>query len=395
MRYAGVTARLQELGGARWALHALARKMQAEGQPVIELTLGEPDVPVPEPLRAAAKAGIDADRLGYSNGRGEPGLLAALAARYSRRTGRAIGPENLIALPGTQTALYAVMQALLDPGDEVIVGDPMYATYAGVIAATGARLVPVALRPENGFRLDARDVEAVIGPRTRVLFLNTPHNPTGAVLRAQDLDELGALARAHDLWIVSDEVYEELVFPGAVFASPLDRADLAGRVVVTSSISKSHAAPGFRSGWVVGPAEFCARLLPLAEAMLFGNQPFIADMTALAVAAPSPVAPEMAHRFARRAALIRRRLDGPLGLRVPMPEAGMFAMLDLRATGLTGEDFAARLLRDKLVAVMPGESFGAGLAGWVRVSLTKSDDLIEEACERILALAGEVKESAK
>jgi arginine:pyruvate transaminase len=395
MRYAGVTARLQELGGARWALHALARKMKAEGQPVIELTLGEPDVPVPEPLRAAAKAGIDADRFGYSNGRGEPGLLAALAARYSRRTGRAIWPENLIALPGTQTALYAVMQALLDPGDEVIVGDPMYATYAGVIAATGARLVPVALRPENGFRLDARDVAAVIGPRTRVLFLNTPHNPTGAVLRAQDLDELGALARAHDLWIVSDEVYEELVFPGAVFASPLARADLAGRVVVTSSISKSHAAPGFRSGWVVGPAEFCARLLPLAEAMLFGNQPFIADMTALAVAAPSPVAPEMAHRFARRAALIRRRLDGPLGLRVPMPEAGMFAMLDLRATGLTGEDFAARLLRDKLVAVMPGESFGAGLAGWVRVSLTKSDDLIEEACERILALAGEVKESAK
>lgn len=394
MRYASVTGRLQELGGARWALHAQARMMKAEGQPVIELTLGEPDVPVPEALRAAAKAGIDAGRLGYSNGRGEPGLLAALAARYSRRTGRSIGPENLIALPGTQTALYAVMQTLLDAGDEVIVGDPMYATYAGVIAATGARLVPVALRPENGFRLAPADVAAAIGPRTRVLFLNTPHNPTGAVLRAQELQELGALAKAHDLWIVSDEVYEELVFPGAAFASPLDRADLAERVVVTSSISKSHAAPGFRSGWVVGPAGFCARLLPLAEAMLFGNQPFIADATALAVAAPSTVAPEMAQRFARRAALIAGRLDGVLGLRVPMPEAGMFAMLDLRALGLSGEAFAQMLLRDKLVAVMPGESFGTGLAGWVRVSLTKSDDLIEEACRRILALAGEIQGSA-
>lgn len=394
MRYASLTGRLQGLGGDRWAVHAQARRMKAEGQPVIELTLGEPDVPVPEALRAAARAGIDAGRLGYSNGRGEPGLLAALAARYSRRTGRAIGPANLIALPGTQTALYAVMQALLDAGDEVIVGDPMYATYAGVIAATGARLVPIALRPENGFRLAAADVAAVIGPRTRVLFLNTPHNPTGAVLRAQELQELGALAKAHDFWIVSDEVYEELVFPGATFASPLDRADLAERVVVTSSISKSHAAPGFRSGWVVGPAEFCARLLPLAEAMLFGNQPFIADATALAVAAPSAVAPEMARRFARRAALIAGRLDGVQGLRVPMPEAGMFAMLDLRALGLSGEDFAARLLRDKLVAVMPGESFGAGLAGWVRVSLTQSDDLIEEACRRILALAGEIQGSA-
>lgn len=394
MRYASLTGRLQGLGGDRWAVHTQARRMKAEGQPVIELTLGEPDVPVPEALRAAARAGIDAGRLGYSNGRGEPGLLAALAARYSRRTGRAIGPANLIALPGTQTALYAVMQALLDAGDEVIVGDPMYATYAGVIAATGARLVPVALRPENGFRLAAADVAAAIGPRTRVLFLNSPHNPTGAVLRARELQELGALARAHDLWIVSDEVYEELVFPGATFASPLDRADLAERVVVTSSISKSHAAPGFRSGWVVGPAEFCARLLPLAEAMLFGNQPFIADATAQAVAGPSPVAPEMARRFARRAALIAGRLDGVQGLRVPMPEAGMFAMLDLRALGLSGEDFAARLLRERLVAVMPGESFGAGLAGWVRVSLTQSDDLIEEACRRILALAGEIQGSA-
>ncbi|MGQ0611551.1 MAG: pyridoxal phosphate-dependent aminotransferase [Paracoccaceae bacterium] len=394
MRYASLTGRLQDLGGDRWAVHALARRMKAEGQRVIELTVGEPDVPVPEALRAAARAGIDAGRLGYSNGRGEPALLAALAARYSRRSGRVIGPANLIALPGTQTALYAVMQALLDPGDEVVVGDPMYATYAGVIAATGARLVPVALRPENGFRLAAADVAAAIGPRTRVLFLNSPHNPTGAVLRPREVQELGALARAHDLWIVSDEVYEELVFPGATFASPFDRPDLAERVIVTSSISKSHAAPGFRSGWVVGPAEFCARLLPLAEAMLFGNQPFIADMTALAVAAPSPVAPEMARRFARRAALIARHLDGVLGLRVPMPEAGMFAMLDLRALGLSGDEFAGRLLRERLVAVMPGESFGAGLAGWVRVSLTQSDDLIEEACRRILALAGEIKGSA-
>lgn len=394
MRYSDLTRRLAGQGGDKWAVHALARQMKAQGLPVIELTIGEPDAPVPDALRDAAKAGIDAGRLGYSNGRGEPGLLAALAARYSARTGRTIGAGNLVALPGTQTALYAVMQTLLEVGDEVIVGDPMYATYAGLIAATGARLVPVALRPENGFRLDARDVAAAVGPRTSVLFLNTPHNPTGAVLRAQDLDALGVLARAQaqDLWIVSDEVYEELVFPGAVFASPLDRADLAERVVVTSSISKSHAAPGFRTGWALGPADFCARLLPLAEAMLFGNQPFIADATALAVAAPSPVAPGMALRFARRAALIRRRLDGPLGLRVPMPEAGMFALLDLRATGLTGEQFALRLLKEQQVAVMPGESFGAGLGGWVRLSLTQGDELIEEACRRILALAADVME---
>ncbi len=387
MRYAAITDRLQGLGGAKWDIHTRARAMKAQGKPVIELTIGEPDVPTPKALLTAAKSGINAGRLGYSNGQGEPALLQALAAKYSARSGRAVGPDQVAALPGTQTALFAVMLTLLGPGDEVIVGDPMYATYEGIIAATGAVAVPVALRPEAGFRLQAADVAAKITPRTRVLFLNTPHNPTGAVLREADLRALGDLARQHDLWIVSDEVYEELVFPGARFLSPFDRADLAGRVIVTSSISKSHAAPGFRSGWTVGPAEFVQRLLPLVEAMLFGNQPFIADMTALAISQPSTVAPGMAERFARRARLVRARLDGVQGLAVPMPEAGMFALLDVRALGLSGSSFATALLDETGVAVMPGDSFGAGLAGWVRISLTQADAVIDEACTRILTFA--------
>ena len=387
MRYAAITERLEGLGGAKWEIHSLARSLKASGQPIIELTIGEPDVPTPAELVSTAKAGIDAGRLGYSNGQGEEHLLSALAAKYSARTGRVVGTDQVIALPGTQTSLFAVMMALLGPGDEVIVGDPMYATYEGVMATTGAVAVPVALRPEFGFRLQAADVARVITPRTRVLFLNTPHNPTGAVLRRADIDALGDLARQHDLWIVSDEVYEQFVFPGAQFLSPFDRADLADRVVVTSSISKSHAAPGFRSGWAVGPTEFVARLLPLAEAMLFGNQPFIADMTALAVSQPSCVAPGMAERFARRAAMVRARLDGVCGLRVPMPEAGMFALLDVRALGLSGTEFAKSLLTHAGVAVMPGESFGEGLRGWVRVSMTQDDGVIDEACTRIIGFA--------
>jgi arginine:pyruvate transaminase len=244
------------------------------------------------------------------------------------------------------------------------------------------------LRAEAGFRMQAADVAERITPQSRVLFLNTPHNPTGAVLRAADLQALGQLAIAHDLWIVCDEVYEELVFDGCTFASPLADPALADRVVVASSISKSHAAPGFRSGWCVGPAEFCARALPLSETMLFGNQPFIADMTALAVSAPSTVAPGMRLRFARRASLIHALLDGQVGLRVNRPEAGMFALVDVRATGLSGTAFAMGLLAAKDVAVMPGESFGATLAGWVRLSLTVPDDRLAEACARIADYAG-------
>lgn len=389
MRYSPLTDRLQGLGGDKWAIHTLARHMKREGRDVIELTIGEPDVPCPPDLIQAATAAMVAGRTGYSNGRGEPDTLAALAQRYTARRGRRFGPENAMTLPGTQTALYAVLCTLLGPGDEVIVADPMYATYEGLIAATGARAVPVTLRPEQGFRLQAADVAAHITPRTRVLFINTPHNPTGAVLRADEIAALGALAVAHDLWIVSDEVYEELVFDGVAFASPLDLPELADRTVVTASISKSHAAPGFRSGWCIGPAEFCSRMLPLSETLLFGSQPFIADMTTRAITQDSPVARGMATRFAARAQTIHARLHGLAGLSVHRPEAGMFALLDIRATGLSGNAFAHALLMQTGVACMPGESFGAGLAGWLRLSLTQPDAAIEAACTRIAQFVAE------
>jgi arginine:pyruvate transaminase len=385
MRYAAITERLADLGGAKWEVHIRAKAMAAAGVPVLSLSIGEPDVPPPDELLARARAAMEAGRW-----RGEPGLLAALAARYSRRTGRTIGANQIVCLPGTQTALYAVMLALVGPGDEVLVGDPMYATYEGVIASTGATVVPVPLRPEHGFRMQAEDLAARVTERSRLILLNTPHNPTGAVLTREDVQAIGAVAQAHNLWIMSDEVYEELIFDGAAFASPLDEANLAERSIVVSSISKSHAAPGFRSGWCVGPGAFVERLLPVAETMLFGNQPFIADMTALAVSRPSAVAQDMAVRFARRAALIHDALDGN-HLRVHRPGAGMFTVVDVRATGLSGEAFARRLLDEEFVAVMPGESFGAVLAGWLRVSLTRPDEELTEACRRIAAFAGRLK----
>jgi arginine:pyruvate transaminase len=387
MNYASVTERLAGLGGAKWALHARAREMKARGEDIIELTIGEPDVPTPGALIAEATRSMAAGRTGYSNGRGEPALVRALAARYSQRRGREITPDQVMCLPGTQTSLYTIFRTIAEAGDEVLIGDPMYATYEGIIAQSGARMVPVPLRPEHGFRMQVADVAARITPASRVLFLNTPHNPTGAVLRPDDLAALGALAKAHDLWIVSDEVYEDMIFPGVDFTSPLDVGDLADRVIVTSSLSKSHAAPGFRSGWCVGPAEFCRRMLPLSETMLFGSQPFIADMTALAVSEPSPVAAAMAARFARRAALIADQLHGVSGLVVHRPEAGMFSLIDVRGTGLTGMAFAEGLLEERKVAVMPGESFGAGLTGWIRLSLTQPDERTVLATARIAAHA--------
>lgn len=387
MRFSSINERLAGLGGAKWEVHARAKDMARAGRDVIRLTIGEPDVPTPERLKDAAYAAMKAGRTGYSDGRGEPGLRAALAEKYSKNRGCAFHPDQVMCFPGTQTALYAVMMAVAEEGAEVLVGDPMYATYEGVIRATGAAMVPVPLRPENGFRMAAADVAARITPRTRVILLTTPHNPTGAILTREDIAALGRLAVEHDLWIISDEVYEDLVFEGSEFVSPLSDPDLAERVVAVSSISKSHAAPGFRSGWCVGSLEFTANLLALSETMLFGNQPFIADMTEQAVREGSDVAAGMRQRFAARAELLAARLERETALRVHRPEAGMFAMVDIAATGLDGESYAFDLLGKTGVAVMPGASFGKTLDTWVRLALTVEDAPFAQAIDRIVAHA--------
>lgn len=385
MRYASITDRLQNLGSEKWAIHAEARRMKKEGEAVIELTIGEPDV-APDPmLLSEAVRAMQAGRHRYSNGRGEPSVVDALVRKYQKRRSD-VTAENVLCFPGTQTALFAVMLGLVEAGDAVLVGDPLYATYEGVIRSTGADRIAVPLRPENGFHMKAADLEAVITPECRVLLLNTPHNPTGAVLTAQEIAEIGAVCRKHDLWIVCDEVYEQLVF-GATFASPFDNPDLAERTIVVSSISKSHAAPGFRSGWAIGPSEFCTRLLSVSETMLFGGQPFIADMTAYALDNPITTAATMRRIYQGRATRFATALAKAPGL-VPLPpEAGMFIVVDVAGTGLSGEEFAWALLREELVAVMPGSSFGDAAEDYIRLSLTVPDDHIDEACRRIAALA--------
>ncbi|WP_417472759.1 pyridoxal phosphate-dependent aminotransferase [Leisingera sp.] len=392
MKLTAVTKRLAGLGGGKWEVHLKARQLAESGADVVEMTIGEPDVQTPEELVATAIQAMQAGRTGYSDGRGEAGLRAALAETYSASRGRAFSADNILCFPGTQTALYAVLQGVAEAGDEVLVGDPMYATYEGVVRASGADMVPVPLRPEAGFRIQASDIAARLTPRSRAILLTTPHNPTGAILTARDLQEIGQLALQHDLWIISDEVYEHLIFEGSDFVSPLSDPALADRVIAVSSISKSHAAPGFRSGWCVGPADFCTALLPVSETMLFGNQPFIADMTEKAIRDGSPVAAGMAARFAARADLLAQRLHAETALRVHRPEAGMFALIDVSATGMDGEAYAWDLL-DHGVAVMPGSAFGDGLRDWVRVALTIDDGDFTTALDRITAHAARNKRS--
>jgi arginine:pyruvate transaminase len=391
MRFAAITGRLTGLGSEKWAVHIEGKRRAALGEKLIFLSIGEPDAPPPAAIMEVAERQMRAGRTRYSTGRGEPEVLNALSRMYSRRTGRAITPRQFLFLPGTQTALYAALMALVELGDEVLMADPYYATYEGVIAAAGGVAVPVRVDPDHGFHLKAVDLERAVTPKTRVLLMNTPSNPTGAVFTAEEIARIGKLCEAHDLWIVSDEVYATLTYGNTVFASPFDMAGLEKRTVVVSSVSKSHAMPGFRCGWIAASEEFCERALPLTETILFGSQPFLEDATAFAIDNHFPEVDAMKRNYEHRARALVAGLKGARRVSARMPEGGMFVMVDVRKTGLSGNDFAMKLLAEENVVTMPGESFGAGGAGHLRAALTVDASEIAEACRRIVRLAGKLQ----
>ena len=390
MKFAKVTERLGGLGSEKWAVHIEGRRRAALGQPLIFLSIGEPDAAPPAAILDEASRQMHAGRLGYAEGRGEANVRRALSRLYTRQTGRAIHEDQFIYLPGTQTALYAAMMTVVDEGDEVLMADPYYATYEGVIAAAGGVPVPIRVDPDDGFHLKAAQVEKAITPRTRVLLMNTPANPTGAVFTRAEIERIGKVCEANDLWIISDEVYATMTYGNTVFTSPFDIPELEKRTAVVSSVSKSHALPGFRAGWIAASQAFCERCIPVTETMLFGSQPFLEDALAFALDNHFPELDAMKAAYEARARALVKALGKSGKVSARMPEGGMFVMVDVRKTGLSGDDFARRLLDEERVVTMPGESFGAGGAGHLRVALTVGVDEITEASKRIARLAERV-----
>ncbi|MGH7092609.1 MAG: pyridoxal phosphate-dependent aminotransferase, partial [Stellaceae bacterium] len=267
-----------------------------------------------------------------------------------------------------------------------VVPEPAYATYEAVIGASGARMVTVPLRADAGFHPDLDALAAAISPRTRVLWINTPHNPTGAVLTADEMMAIGALCRTHDLWLLSDEVYEDLAF-ARPHVGAWSLPGLEGRVVVVSSLSKSHAVPGFRLGWIIGPPELSQHLFNLLLCMTYGSPAFLQEGALAALEHELPEVAALREDYRRRAARLCALLAAAPNCRVALPEGGMFVLLDIRSTGLGSEEFATRLLAHEHVAVLPCDGFGASAAGHLRIALSAPLPRLEEAGARIVRFA--------
>ncbi|VVM45922.1 Arginine--pyruvate transaminase AruH [Pseudomonas fluorescens] len=392
MRYSALTQRIAGDGAAAWQIHDRALEMREQGVEVLLLSIGDPDFDTPQPIVQAAITSLLAGDTHYPQVRGSRGLRDSIARRHRQRSGQPVEAEHVIVMPGAQCAVYSVVQCLLDPGDEVIVAEPMYVTYEGVMGACGAKVVAVPVRPENGFRVDPADVATRITAKTRAILLNSPNNPSGASLPLLVWQELASLCIRHDLWLISDEVYSDLLYEGE-HISPASLPGMAERTATINSLSKSHAMSGWRVGWVIGPAPLTEHLVHLSLCMLFGIPDFIQNAAQLALDEDLPEVTLMREEYRQRRDLVCMELNQCPGLRAIRPDGGMFVMVDVRQTGLTAQHFAERLLEGFGVSVLAGEAFGPSAAGHIRLGLVVDQQQLAEACRRIALCAGGLLEA--
>lgn len=363
-----------------WEVHIAAWSRKHAGEDIIMLSVGDHDFPTPD---ATVNACVEAVRAGhhhYTQLAGIPALRAAMARLSTRCTGVETAPEDVIATPGGQAALYAAVQGTVDQGEHAIVVAPYYATYPGTFRAAGADFTVVETSAADGFQPDAAAIEKAVTPRTRAILINSPNNPTGAVYTRRSLEGLADICRRHDLWLLSDEVYWTL--GGAEHLSPRALPGMAERTLVINSMSKSHGMTGWRIGWLTGPRHFIDLLVSLNLVSTYGMPDFVSHAAAEAIDKDYGVV-EIAQRYAARRTMFLDAVRGLNDVTVRGSEGGMYVMLDISAVEPDDEKFAWAFLDAEKVCVMPGSSFGEAAAGHLRISLCQPEPVLLEAARRL------------
>jgi aspartate/methionine/tyrosine aminotransferase len=391
-----VSARLASVGeSATLAITNKAKELRAQGEPVIGFGAGEPDFPTPAHIvEAAAAACRDPKNHRYSPAAGLPELREAIAAATARTSGYQTSAAQVVVTPGGKGAVYATFQALLDPGDEVLLPAPYWVTYPEAATLAGATTKVVPSGVATGFRVSVDDLEAARTERTKLLVFVSPSNPTGAVYPPAEIAEIGSWAAEHGIWVMTDEIYDHLVYGDARFSSlPVVAPAAAERCVIVNGVAKTFAMTGWRVGWMIAPPEI-AKAAARLQSHSTSNVANVSQMAALAaLTGPLDTVWEMREAFDRRRRLMHGLLSAIPGIDAPEPEGAFYcypSVEGLLGAKLAGRqvdasmDLAAVLLEEAKIALVPGEAFGA--PGSVRLSFALGDADIEEGLARWSAL---------
>ncbi len=351
---------------------------------VIHLEVGEPSFGTPPHILEGAFEAATAGATRYTSNYGIPPLRQAIADRYAAKWGRDVSPEQVLVSHGGVNAIAATTYAIIEPGDEVLVPDPGWPNYVSIVSLIRGVPVRYPMRAEDGYRPDPVEIAKLITSRTKILILCNPGNPTGAVWDAETVKAMVELAKKHDLYIISDEIYEELVFDGEHV--PASRFDEDGRVISVSGFSKTYAMTGWRLGWAIGSPELILLAGKLQEPMISCTSSVSQSAGLVALTGPQGDVDHMRAAYRRRRDIAVSILE-PAGLLPVTPRGAFYAMVDLRRVGKPSRDIAFGLLEEEHVACAPGGTFGAVAEGFIRISLASSDEDVTHGCRRIVAYA--------
>ncbi|WP_336652253.1 MULTISPECIES: pyridoxal phosphate-dependent aminotransferase [unclassified Leucobacter] len=377
---------------------AKAKALQAEGRPVISYAAGEPDFATPQHIVDAARAALDDPKnFRYTAATGLPELREAIAAKTARDSGWNVPASQVIVTNGGKQAVYQSFQVLLDPGDEVLVPAPYWTTYPEAIQLADGVPVEVFAGADQGYKVTVDQLEAARTERTKVLLFVSPSNPTGAVYSPEETRAIGEWAEANGLWVVADEIYQNLVYDGVRAVSIVEAVPaLQDRTILVNGVAKTYAMTGWRLGWMVGPADVMKGAANL-QSHLCSNVNNIAQRAAIAaLTGPQEPIEQMRLAFDRRRKLIVEELNRVPGFHCPTPEGAFYAYVDVTGalgreihgvTPTTSLELADLILSEAEVAAVPGEAFGP--SGYLRFSYALGDEALVEGVRRIQALLSE------
>ena len=368
------------------------KRLRAEGRDVLNLISGAPEFDTPPEIKREAHAALDEDYryMTYSLSAGLEDLRRVIADKLAGENGIAAAPDEIIVTVGVKEGIALATQACLDPDDEVLLLTPGWVTYDALIRLAGAQPVSVPLRKESGQMLSGADLEARITPRTRAIFINTPHNPTGRVLGSPELEAIAETARRHDLLVLADETLEYLVYTNALHRSIAALPGMAERTLTFNGFSKAFSMAGWRVGYVHGTPPLVANMLKVHQHLVTCANVVAQKAAAAALGGPESGRTGIRTGLAVRRELVARALDSIPGIRCPVPDAGLFCFPDISETGMDDCEFADFCLAEAHVAVLPGSAFGAGGEGHVRIAFgRRSTDALATGIERIRAALAE------
>lgn len=348
---------------------------------VIHLEVGEPSFRTPQHIIDSAHEAATAGFTRYTSNYGLPSLRQAIADRYTAKWGFDVHPAQTLVTAGGVNAIAVTTYAIIEPGDEILIPDPGWPNYVSIAMLGSGVPVPYPMQPANRYLPDIEDLEKLVTPRTRILIINNPSNPTGVVFPHETVQAMIDFANRHDLYVISDEIYEELVFDGTHI--PAATVDTQERVITISGFSKTYAMTGWRLGYAIGPESVITVAGKLMEPLVSSASSVSQKAGEAALTGPQDAVDEMRQAYLRRRDLACELLE-PHSLLPVAPSGAFYAMIDPQLPGRSGRDIALSLIDSQRVAVAPGPTFGGVSNGMIRVSLASSDDDIEAGCRRII-----------